>query len=111
MRRLGPQRQLGIVLCEGMRLRRGNRPAPFDRTIAVSARPGPVDAEGRAFSSFDIRERALAEYRDELLAERPHPLLVHVALETKQAPLGHLSRGDFVHDGPLSAQSADEVVG
>ena len=71
MRRLGSQRQLGIVLCEGMRLCRGNRPAPFDRTIAVSAHLAPVDAEERAFSSFDLRERALAKDRDELLAERP----------------------------------------
>ena len=36
---------------------------------------------------------------------------VDVALEAEQAPLGHLPRGDFVHDRPLSAQSADEVVG
>src|SRR5216117_3856742 len=111
MRRLGPQRQLGIVPCEGMCLRLRNRPAPFARAIAVSAYPAPLDAEERAFSSFDLRERALAQDRDELLAERPLPLLVDVALETEQAPLGHLPRGDFVHDRPLPAQSADEVVG
>src|SRR6202035_3478653 len=56
-------------------------------------------------------QRALAQDRDELLAERPLPLLVDVALETEQAPLGYLPRGDFVHDRPLSAQPADEVVG
>src|ERR1700691_3523367 len=56
-------------------------------------------------------ERALAQDRDELLAERPLPLLVDVALQAEQAPLGHLPRGDFVHDRPLSAQSADEVAG
>src|SRR5262249_8690231 len=88
MRRLGSQRQLGILLCEGTCLCLGNRPAPFDRTIAVSAHLAPVDAEERAFSSFDLRERALAKDRDELLAERPRPLLVDVALDTEQAPSG-----------------------
>src|SRR6202044_4065202 len=111
MRRLGPQRQLGIVLCEGMCLCLGNRRAPFDRTIAVAAHQAPVDAEGRAWASFDLRERALAQDSDELLAERPHLLLGDIALETEQAPLGYLPGGDFVHDGLLSPQSADEVVG
>src|ERR1700729_3961904 len=89
-----------------MRLRLRNRPAPFDRTIAVIAHPAPVDAEERAFSSLDLRERALAQDRDELLAECPLPLLVDVALQAKQTPLGHFLRGDFVHDGPLSALSS-----
>src|SRR5581483_1553062 len=107
MRRLVSQRQLGIVPCEGMCLGLGNRPAPFDRTIAVSAHPAPVDAEERAFSPFDLRERPLAQDREELLAERPLPLLVDVAFQAEQAPLGYLPRGHFVHHGPLSAQPAD----
>jgi hypothetical protein len=100
------------VLRERVRFPRGNRPAPLDQTIAVSDRVAPVDAEGRAFSSSDLRERALAQDRDELLAERKLPLHVDVPLEAEQAPLGHLPHGgDFVHDRPLPAQSADEVVG
>ena len=55
--------------------------------------------------------RVKGEDRDELLAERPRTLLVDIALQAEQAPLGYLSCGDFVHDGPLSAQSVDEVVG
>src|SRR5438046_2674713 len=81
VRRFGSQRQLGIVLREGMCLCLGNRLAPLDQTIAVGARVAPVDAEGRAFPSFDLRERALAQDRDELLAERKLILLVDVALQ------------------------------
>src|ERR1700735_399120 len=110
MRRLGSQRQLGIVRRERLRLRGRDWRAPFNRAIAVVVHQTPPDAEHRAFSSFDLRERALAQDRDELLAERPHLLLFDVALETEQAPLGYLPQGDFVHDGPLSPQSADEVV-
>src|SRR6202161_3348294 len=111
MRRLGSQRQLGIVRRESFRLRGRDWRTPFDRAIAVGVHQTPPDAEHRAFSSFDLRERALAQDRDELLAERPHLLLLDVALQTEQAPLGYLAGGDFVHDGLLSAQSADEVVG
>src|SRR5215468_1444290 len=111
MRRFGSQAQLGIVRRERFRSRGRDWLTPFDRAIAVGVHQTPPDAERRAFSSFDLRERALAKDRDELLAERPHPLLVDVALETEQAPLGYLPRGDFVHDRPLSAQSVDEVVG
>src|SRR5215471_1593803 len=111
MRRLGSQAQLGIARRERFRLRGRDWLTPFDRAIAVGGQEGPPDAERRAFPSFDRRERALAEDRDELLAERPHPLLVDVALETEQASLGYLPGGDFVHDRPLSAQSVHEVVG
>src|SRR6202167_3612962 len=111
MGRLGSQRQLGIVRREGFRLRGRDWRAPFDRAIAVGVHQTPPDAERRAFSSFGLRERALAQDRDELLAERPTLLLLDVALETEQAPLGYLTRGDFPHDGPLPAQSADEVAG
>src|ERR1700683_4170550 len=111
MRRLGSQRQLGIVRRERFRLRGRDWRTPFDRAIAVGVYQTPPDAERRAFSSFDLRERALAHNRDELLAERPHLLLLDVALETEQAPLRDLPRGDFVHDGLLPAQPADEAVG
>src|SRR5580692_3348416 len=111
MRRLGSQRQRGIALREGSRLCRRNRPAPFDQTVAVSARVAPPDAEERACPSFHQRERALAPDPDELLAERPLPLLADLALQAEQAPLGYLPGSDFVHDGPLSAQSVHEVVG
>src|SRR6202050_4250786 len=111
MRRLGSQRQLGIVRRERFRLRGRDWRTPFDRAIAVGVYQTPPDAERRAFSSFDLRERALAHNRDELLAERPHLLLLDVALETEQAPLGYLAHRYFVHDGPLSAQSAYEVAG
>src|ERR1700761_6915200 len=110
MRRLGSQRQLGIVRRERFRLRGGDWRTPFDRAIAVSVHQTPPDAQRRAFSSFDLREWTLAQDGDELLAERPHLLLGDVALETEQAPLGYLPGGDFVHDRLLSAQSADEVV-
>src|ERR1700678_1099775 len=111
MRRLGSPRQLGIVRRERFRLRGGYWRAPFDRAIAVGVHQTPPDAERRAFSSFDLRERALAQDRDELLAERPHLPLLDVAFEAEQAPLGYLPRRDFVHDGPLSAQPVDEVAG
>src|ERR1700744_734412 len=110
MSRLGAQRQLGIVRRERFRLLGRDRRAPFDRAIAVGVYQTPPDAQRRAFSSFDLRQRALAQDRDEFLAERPHLLLGDVALETEQAPLGYLPGGDFVHDRLLSAQSADEVV-
>src|SRR3984957_4620935 len=105
---LDPQRQRGIVRRERFRLPGRDRRAPFDRTIAVGVDQTPPDAHRRAFSSFDLRERALAQDRDELLAERPHLLLGDVALEAEQAPLGYLPGADLVHDGLLSAQSADE---
>src|SRR6202167_5375204 len=108
MRRLGSQRQLGIVRRERFRLRGRDWRTPFDRAIAVGVYQTPPDAERRPSSSFYLGGRALAHNRDELLAERPHLLLLDVALETEQAPLGHLPRGDFVHDRPLSARSADE---
>src|ERR1700678_2505549 len=111
MGRLGSQRQLGIVRRERFRLRGRYWRAPFDRAIAVGVHQTPPDAQRRAFTSLDLRERALAHDRDELLAERPHLLLGDVALEAEQAPLGYLPGGDLVHDGPLSAQPADEVVG
>src|ERR1700751_4984552 len=87
MRRLGSQRQLGIVRRERFRLRGRDWRTPFDRAIAVAVHQPPPDAERRACSSFDLRERALAQDRDELLAEWPPPLLVDVALKTEQAPL------------------------
>src|SRR6202041_4160725 len=93
------------------RLRGRDWRPPFDRAIAVVVHQTPPDAQRRALSSFDLRERALAHDRHELLAERPHLLLGDVALETEQAPLGYLAHRYFVHDGPLSAQSADEVAG
>src|ERR1700678_424549 len=111
MRRLGSPRQLGIVRRERFRLRGRYWRAPFDRAIAVGVHQTPPDAQRCAFSSFDLRERALAQDRDELLAERPHLLLGDVALEAEQAPLGYLPRADFPHDGPLPAQSADDVPG
>ena len=92
MRRLGSQRQLGITVRERSRLCRWNRPAPFDQTVAVSARVAPPDAEERACPSFHQRERALAPDPDELLAERPLPLLADLALQAEQAPLGYLAR-------------------
>src|ERR1700753_4451073 len=103
MRRPGSQRQLGIVRCKRFRLRGRDWRTPFDGAIAVGVHQAPPDAQSRAFSAVDPRERALAQDRDELFAERPHFLLVDIALETEQAPLGYLTCGDFVHDGPLSA--------
>src|SRR5215472_17091420 len=111
MRRLGSQAQLGIAGRERFRLRGRDWLAPFDRGITVVVHQTPPDAERRTFSSRHLRERALAHDPDELLAERKHLLLVDDALEAEQAPLGYLSCADFVHDGPLSPQSVDEVVG
>src|SRR5580704_19118150 len=103
MGRLGSQRQLGIVRRERFRLPARDWHTPFDRAIAVGVHQTPPDAQHRAFSSFDLRERALAQNPDELLAERPHLLLLDVALQAEQAPPGYLAGGDFVHDGLLSA--------
>src|SRR6202034_3214309 len=52
MRRPRPHRQLGIPAREGSRLCRRNQPAPFDQTVAVSARLAPPDAERRACPAY-----------------------------------------------------------
>jgi hypothetical protein len=58
-----------------------------------------------------LRERSLAQDRDELLAERPRTRLVNVALQAEQAPRRQLARRDFVRDRPGSTKVADEVLG
>ena len=94
-----------------LRVRLRDRLAHLDRAVAVGAHLTPVDGEHRAFTPLHLRQRSLAQDRDELLAERPRSLFVDIALQAEHAPLGYLSCSDFVHDGPLSTQSVDEVVG
>src|ERR1017187_3277987 len=106
-----PQAQLRVMRRKRLRVRLRDRLAHLDRAVAVGAHFTPVDGEHRAFTTLHLRQRPLAQDRDELLAERPRSLLVDIALQAEQAPLGYLSCGDFVHDGPLSTQSVDEVVG
>ena len=108
---LRSQGQLGIVRRERLRVRLEDRLAPLDRAVAVGAHFAPVDGEHRALSARQLRERPLAQDRNELLAERPRARFVDVALQAEQAPRGHLACGDFVHDRPTSTQSVDEVRG
>src|ERR1700722_3781515 len=111
MRGFGPQAQLRVVQRKRLRVRLWDRLAPFNGAVAVRAYLTPVDGEHRAFTPFHLRQRSLAQNRDELLAECPRALFVDIALQAEHAPLGYLSGGDFVHHGPLSAQLVDEVVG
>jgi hypothetical protein len=109
VRGLGSQDQLGVVRRKRRRVRRRDRPAHLHRAIAVGAHLAPVDREHRPFASRELRERPLAQDRDELLAQRPRALFVDVALQAEQAPCGHLAGRDVVRDGSLSAQPVDEI--
>jgi hypothetical protein len=48
---------------------------------------------------------------DNLLAEIPGALLIHVPLETQHAARRDLAGGDLVHDRPLSVQAVDYMTG
>src|ERR1700735_2311335 len=111
MRGFGPQAQLRVVRRERLRVRLWDRLAPFNRAVAVLAYLTPVDGEHRAFPPFHLRQRSLAQDRDELLAECPRALFVDIALQAEHAPLRYLSCVDLVHGVALSTQSVDEVVG
>src|ERR1035437_5990283 len=89
------QAQLGILRSKRLRVFLRNRPAPLDRAVAIGAHLTPVDTEHCPFTSVHLRQRSLAQDRDEFLAERPRALFVDVALQAKQAPLGYISYAVF----------------
>src|ERR1700728_850083 len=105
MRWFGSQAQLRVVRRKRLRVRLGDRLAPLHWAVAVGAYLTPVNGEHRAFTPLHLRQRSLAQDRDELLAERPGALFVDIALQAEHAPLGYLACGDFVHDVALSTHS------
>jgi hypothetical protein len=81
--RLGAEVQLRHLLgeCRGLFIRNGS--APPERSVAIATDLAPINAERSSGPALHRREVALPEYRDELFAERPCPLLTgDVAFQT-----------------------------
>ena len=105
---LDPQGQLGELRRQSLGLGAGDRPAPFDRPVAVCAHLAPVDTERGALPAVDPGQPLIADDADELLAERPQARFADVALQAQQAALRHLPGHDLVHDNAPSGEPVDE---
>ena len=86
----------------------GDRPAPFDRPVAVRAHLAPVDAERGALPAPDSGQLLVADEGDELLAERPQARCIDVALQAQQAALRHFPGRDLVHNSAPSGEPVNE---